>query len=334
MRTLLRRPRTSTLALAGFFLAVVTVFSALSPIFRSAENILNILTDYSHIGILAVGMAFPILVRGIDLSVGAVMGLAGMAAFDMLLRYNLPGAVVIVAVLVIGAAAGAVNGLLVVGLRLNPFVATLATMAGFRGLTYAISGRQLDRNLSTASIEDPTFLGIDGAIGSIPLAFVYLVVLAGLAHVMLTHTRVGLDIYSVGGNERAAHLAGIRVARTKLITFTLSGFAAAIAGLVITARLQTSPEDLGMTAELSAIAAAVIGGVSLQGGIGGTTGPVLGAFLIGTIYVGMTLENVDRYLQPVVAGLILIGAIAYDRFTTIRGQRRLRRNLGLEPVST
>lgn len=332
---LLRRPRKSTLALAGFFLAVVAVFSVLSPIFRSTENILNILTDYSHIGILAVGMTFPILLRGIDLSVGAVMGLAGMAAFDLLLMYELPGIVVIPVVLMIGAAAGAVNGLLVVTLRLNPFVATLATMAAFRGLTYAISGRQLDRDLSTASIEDTTFLGIDGAIGSIPLASVYLVALAALAHVLLTHTKLGVDMYSVGGNERAAHLAGIRVARTKLVAYALSGLAAAVAALVITSRLQTSPEDLGVTAELSAIAAAVIGGVSLQGGVGGPTGPVLGALLIGAIYVGMTLENVDRYLQPVVAGVILIGAIAYDRLAKVREDRRLLRqqNLAAERTS-
>lgn len=320
----------------GFFLAVVAVFSIMSPIFRSAENVFNILTDYSHIGILAVGAAFPIMLRGIDLSVGAVMGLAGMAAFDLLLMYDLPGAVVIPVVLLIGAAAGAVNGLLVVRLKLNPFIATLATMAAYRGLTYAISGRQLDRNLSTASIEDPTILGIDGAVGRVPLAFIYLLTLAAVAHVLLNHTRFGLDLYSVGGNERAAHLAGIKVGRITLVAYMISGLAASVAALVIVSRLQTAPEDLGMTAELSAIAAAVIGGVSLQGGVGGAAGPVLGAFLIGTIYVGMTLENVDRYLQPIVAGLILVGAVAYDRLTKARESRRLlqRRNATIEAVTS
>lgn len=320
-----RRPRNSTLALAGFSLTVVVVFSVLSPVFRSTENLLNILTDYSHIAVLAVGMTFPILLRGIDLSVGATMGLCGMVAFDLLLMFDLHGAVVIVVVLVVGALAGGLNGLLVVRLRLNPFVATLATLAAYRGLTYAISGRQLSRDLSTASIYDATYLGIDGSLGPIPLAFVYLIVIAVLAHVLLAHTRLGRDMYAVGGNERAAHLAGIAVRRVTALAYVFSGVAAAVAALVITSRLGTSPEDLGTGAELSAIAAAVIGGASLAGGVGGPAGPVLGAFLIGTIYVGMTLQGVDRYLQPVVAGLILIGAIAYDRFTKVREERRLAR---------
>lgn len=333
VRRALGKPRKSTVTLAAFFLVVVGVFSALSPVFRSMDNLLNILTDYSHIGLLAVGMTFPILLRGIDLSVGSTMGLAGMVAFDLLLVLRLPGAVAIPAVLLVGVLAGAVNSLLVVVLRLNPFIATLATMVAFRGLTYAISGRQLDRGLSTVPIQDLTYLGIDGSIGSVPLVFVYLLAFAILAHVLLTRTRLGRDIYAVGGNERAAHLAGIKVGRVTLLAYVLCGLAASLAALVITARLQTSPEDLGMTAELSAIAAAVIGGVSLQGGVGGTAGPTLGAFLIGTIYIGMTLEGVDRYVQPVVAGLILIGAVAYDRMMKLREDRNLlrRQQVAVEP---
>lgn len=318
----------SSISLGLFYLVVAGTFAALSPTFRTTANLVQILTDYSYVAILAVGMAFPILLAGIDLSVGAIVGLVGMTAFDLtLLVDGMPAAAVIALALLTGVTAGVVNGLLVVWVRLNPFIATLATMAAYRGLDWAISGRQIREELATTAISDETFLRIDGSfenvpwIGTVPFAFLYLVAITGVASFVLKKTKLGRDIYAVGGNEDAARLAGIAVGRVKLFAYAASGFCAAVTALVLTARFQTSPEDLGNGFELSAIAAAVIGGVSLAGGVGGSVGPAVGAFLIGTLYVGLTLLNVTTYAQGVVAGGVLILAVAYDRLTKARALR-------------
>lgn len=326
-----RRPRTvrwSSLSLAFFYIAVVGTFSALSPPFRTTGNLVQILNEYSYVGILAVGMAFPILLAGIDLSVGAIVGVVGMTAFDLLLLVgDLPAGIVIAVCLAAGVVAGLVNGALIVFLGLNPFIATLATMVAYRGINWAISGRQIKEELATTAIGNTTILRVDGSfervpwIGTIPYVFLYLVGIAAVSSFVLRRTKLGRDIYAVGGNERAARLAGINVTRAKLVAYGVSGFCAAIVALVLTARFQTSPEDLGTGFELSAIAAAVIGGVSLAGGVGGAFGPALGAFLIGTLYIGLTLMNVTTYAQGIVAGGVLILAVGYDRATKVRAAR-------------
>jgi ribose/xylose/arabinose/galactoside ABC-type transport system permease subunit len=308
---------------AVFYAVVLIVFSLISPQFRTEDNLQTLLIGFSHIGILAVGMSFPIVMAGIDLSVGSIVGIIGMIVFDLSLITGMAGIAVILIALAVGAALGALNGLLVVRLRLSPFIVTLAAMAAWRGTTYAISGRQLDQSLTVRPITDPLLIWIDGSVHGIPRAFIYLLVIAVAAYLLLMKTKLGRDIYSVGGNERAAYLAGIKVARAKIIAYAISGLCAAVAALILTSRLSTSPEDLGSGVELSAIAAAVVGGVSLQGGVGGSLGPVLGAFLIGTVYVGMQLENVTTYAVPVVAGVILIGAVGYDRYRQVREQRRM-----------
>ena len=196
-------------------------------------------------------------------------------------------------------------------------------MASFRGLTYAISGRQLFQNLTVLAIKDPTYLSIDGSLGPVPLTFIYLVITTIITYFLLHNTKLGMEMYAVGGNENAARLAGVNVSCVKIVAYMISGVCAAIAALILTSRMQTSPEGLGLGFELSAIAAAVIGGVNMQGGIGNTPGPALGAFLIGTIYIGMTLLGVTQYAQPVVAGIILISAVGYDRYMKARREKEL-----------
>jgi ribose/xylose/arabinose/galactoside ABC-type transport system permease subunit len=316
---------TQNLGLVGFYLAIVILFSILSPVFRTPGNFHDLLTGFAHIGILAIGQTFPILLGGIDLSVGAVVGLVGMTTFDLMLIFGLPGYVAIPIGLLVGLLAGFISGALVVRFKLNPFIATLATMASFRGITYAISGRQLFPNLTVLAIQDPTYLAIDGNFGFVPVALIYLVILATLTLFLLRNTKLGVDLYAVGGNENAARLAGVNVERAKMFAYLVSGLCAAIAALVLTSRMNTSPEGLGLGFELAAIAAAVIGGVNLQGGSGNTLGPVLGALLIGTIYTGMNLLGVTQYAQPVVAGVILIGAVGYDQYVKTRRRKDLQK---------
>ena len=305
-----------------FFLATIAVFSFLSPSFRTVGNVENILVGFSHMGILAIGQAFPILLGGIDLSVGSIISLSGMIAFDCFVIYGMRGAVVLPLMLLAATAAGLINGILIVKARLQPFIATLATMAAYRGITYAISGRQIFPELATKSIADHLLVGLDDFVGHFPYAFFILIALASVAQLLLGATKIGRDFYTIGGNVEAARLCGIRVGQRTMIAYAISGFCAGLAALVLVSRMTTSTENLGIGIELSAIAAAIIGGVSLQGGIGNVIGPLIGAFLMGCLLIGLNLIGVSTYAQPVLAGMILLGAVYYDRLQVLRRARR------------
>jgi ribose/xylose/arabinose/galactoside ABC-type transport system permease subunit len=333
------RPATS--ALIAFFACVFLYFSFSAPRFATATNIENLMAGYSFIAILAMGQAFPILLRGIDLSIGATVAVVGMIVFDLSLIFQVPGYIILPLALVAGILLGALNGVLIVVLRLQPFIATLATLAAYRGLTYAISGRQLVPGLTTKPITDPwitkieSYFDLGGMLGLskflampwLPLSFFIMLALFALLQALLLLTRFGRDAYAVGGNIEAARLAGINTGRIVITAYAISGFCAAVAALIMVARFTTSTEALGIGLELTTIAAAVIGGVSLTGGIGSMFGPALGAFLLGTILLGLTLQGVPQFVQQIITGLILLAAIGYDRILAVRRERRLAANL-------
>ena len=332
-------PRPSTVALLLFFAATTLFFSLWAPRFATAGNIENLMSGFSFVAILAIGQAFPILVRGIDLSVGAIVALAGMVTFDLILIFELPGYLVIPLALAAATLAGAVNGALVVFLRLPPFIATLATLAAYRGLVYSISGRQLIPSLSTTPIRDPWIIGLETYfdIGQltglssiirtpwVPLSFIVMLAMLVVLQTVLVATRFGRDVYAVGGNQEAARLAGINVGRVIIAAFAISGFCAGVAALLLVARLTTATEQLGAGMELTAIAAAVIGGVSLQGGTGTAFGPAVGAFLLGVILLGLTLLGVSQFVQQILTGLILLAAVGADRLIHLQARTRLAR---------
>ncbi len=203
--------------LISFYLVVIVVFSIVSPIFRTTRNLTDILANYSHIGIVAVGMAFPLLLGGIDLSVGSIMGLVAMAVFDTTLLFHRPGWIAILAGLLTGIFAGLTNAFLIIRLKIQPFIATLATLVAYRGLTYAISGRQINPDLTVVAIKDPLLMAIDGSIGNVPYAFIYLILIVIATMILLRFTRFGIDLYAVDGNPVAARLAGINVNRVKTV---------------------------------------------------------------------------------------------------------------------
>jgi|EndMetStandDraft_8_1072994.scaffolds.fasta_scaffold90687_2 ribose/xylose/arabinose/galactoside ABC-type transport system permease subunit len=335
------RPRASTVALLFFFAATFLFFSLFAPRFASAGNMENLMSGFSFLAIVAIGQSFPILVRGIDLSVGAIVALSGMVTFDLSLIIGLPGYVVIPLALLTATLAGAVNGALVVFLRLPPFIATLATLAAYRGLVYSISGRQLVPSLSTTPIRDPWITGLETYfdIGTLtglssiirmpwfPLSFVIMLGLFVMFQVLLVATRFGRDVYAVGGNRDAARLAAVNVGGVTIAAFAISGFCAGVAALLLVARLTTSTEQLGMGMELTAIAAAVIGGVSLQGGTGTVSGPVLGAFLLGVVLLGLTLLGISQFVQQILTGVILLAAVVADRLMYLRRRARFAATL-------
>jgi ribose/xylose/arabinose/galactoside ABC-type transport system permease subunit len=332
---------TSRLALPIFFIVVTAGFCLAAPNFASAGNFENLMAGYAFIGILAIGQSFPILLRGIDLSVGAILALVGMCIFDLSLMFGLPGWAILPLALVVGTLAGVVNGLMVTALRLSPFVATLASLAAYRGLVYAISGRQLVPELSTRPITDrwitgfETYFDLTGILGLkgilrlpwLPLSFLILLGTLLVFHILLSQTRFGRDLYAIGGNPEAARLAGIKVGRLTVATYAISGFCAGLAAILLVARLTTSTEALGEGIELTAIAAAVIGGFSLSGGTGRLAGPVIGTFLLGVVLIGLTQLGISPFVQQILTGIILLVAVGNDRMQTRRALRRRARTL-------
>jgi ribose/xylose/arabinose/galactoside ABC-type transport system permease subunit len=315
---MIRTARLPNRELIVVFALTVAVFCSFSESFRTGGNFENVLIGFSHTAILAIGESLPILLGGIDLSVGSTMALAGMFAFDGFIIFGLPGWVVLPATLIAATLAGAVNGVLIAKLRLQPFIATLATMAAYRGLTYAISGRQIYPELATRSITDPLLVGFDDYVGHFPYAFFLLLVVFAVVQFVLSYTKFGRDLYTAGGNLEAARLCGIRTDRTVIVSYSVSGLCAGLAALVLLSRMTTATESLGIGIEMSAIAAAIIGGVSLQGGIGSVFGPVIGAFLMGVVLIGLNLIGIPTYAQPVMTGVILLGAVWYDHLLVRR----------------
>lgn len=334
--------RPATIALIIFFTLTCAAFGAFAPRFASPGNVENLMGGFSFIAILAMGEAFPILTRGIDLSVGAIVALVGMVVFDLALIFHVPGYVILPVALATGTLAGTLNGTLIVYLRLQPFIATLATLATYRGVVYAISGRQLVPGLSTTPISDRWITGLENyidiggmlgisrlfAVPWFPLSFFFMIGVLVVLHVVLFRTKFGRDLLTVGGNHEAARLAGINTGRIIVLAYSISGFCAAFAALLLVARLTTSTEALGFGMELSAIAAAVIGGVSLAGGVGSVFGPALGAFLLGAVLLGLTLLGISQYVQQIITGVILLAAVGYDRLLLLRRQQRLAANAG------
>jgi ribose/xylose/arabinose/galactoside ABC-type transport system permease subunit len=336
------RFRPATVALLIFFAVTIAAFSVFAPRFATSSNVENLLGGFSFVAILAMGEAFPILTRGIDLSIGATVALVGMVVFDLSLIFGVPGYIIVPVALAVGIVAGAVNGLLIVYVRLQPFIATLATLATYRGIVYAISGRQLIAGLSTTPIRDKWITGLENyfdigrmtGLGKLvplpwfPLSFFIMLGVFLVLQLALLATRFGRDVFTVGGNFEAARLAGIRTDRVIIAAYSISGCCAAVAALLLVARLTTSTEALGFGMELSAIAAAVIGGVSLAGGVGSVFGPAVGAFLLGAVLLGLTLLNVSQYWQQIITGLIVLAAVGYDRILLLRRQRRVAANAG------
>lgn len=329
--------RPATAALLLFFAVTIAFFCAAAPGFASASNVENLMSGFSFVAILAMGQTFPILVRGIDLSIGAIAAVVGMVVFDLTLIFHVPGYAILPLALLVGALAGTLNGALIVVLKLQPFIATLATLAAYRGLTYSISGRQLVAGLTTKPITDPWIVGIEsyfdlggwlGLAGRLatpwfPLSFFLMLALFAAFEVLLLGTRFGRDLYAVGGNHEAARLAGINNAMVIVVAYTIAGFCAAVAALIMVARFTTATEAMGSGMELTSIAAAVIGGVSLAGGIGSMFGPVIGAFLLGAVLIGLTLLGVPQFVQQIITGAILLVAVGYDRLLAARRQAQL-----------
>lgn len=285
-------------------IAMIVVGIIASPNFFTARNASNVVTTSAIVAVLAVGQFFVILTGGIDLSVGSIVALSTVVS-ALLLRNGLPAVVVIIVTLLVCAAAGLLNGVLVVGLGLAPFIATLATMIGLQGLSYVIQSTNL------ISITNGTFVSVfhDGAVLGIPNPVVIFVLVTVVAGLLARFSTFGRRLYAVGGNSEAARLSGLPVSRDLLVTYSLSGLLAGLAGLLAAAQLLQGSSLIGQGDELDAIAAVVVGGASLAGGRGDPVSAVLGTFVITIITNIMNLVGISSQPQLIIEGLVIVLAV-------------------------
>ncbi len=291
------------------FLAVLVYLSLATPYFLTVGNLTNVVRQSSIIGFIALGMTFVMITAGIDLSVGSVVGLVGICAALLAPASGEAFILPIVAGLAVGALVGYLNSGLIVWLSIMPFLATLAMMAVSRSAALVINQGEVVTNLSTPF----QWLG-SGFIGPFPVPVVLLFCLAALGDFVLSRTKFGYHVYAVGGGEESAQKVGISPRRVLTAVYMICGMFAALAGIVLTARLNGAAPLAGLGYELQAIAAVVIGGTSLFGGVGKIRGTVIGVLLIGVIMNGMNLLNVSSYYQQGVQGVVLVLAVVLNRW--------------------
>ena len=296
----------------GIFVVILLVGATIgivSPRFLSIDNMQLLLLNGTVIAFLALGQSFVLLTGGIDLSTGSVIALTGMVA-ALVMRGGQPWWFACLVALAIGALVGLINGTLVHFLRLPPFIVTFAAFG------YAASIPLILTGANSVTVADPMFAIVGrGALFGIPMPVVLVAVAALVFWVLLRLTPTGVHIYAVGGNAETARLAGIPIGRVTILVYVLSGLCAAFGGLITTSRLMVGYPSAGSGNELFySIAAAVVGGVSLFGGIGSIQGALLGAVLIATVSNGMNVIGVESYWQPLVIGVIILAGVTLDTY--------------------
>jgi ribose/xylose/arabinose/galactoside ABC-type transport system permease subunit len=301
---------------------MAVVFGLLSPRFLDPGNLSNIIKQSSLLGFVALGMCFVLIGGGLDLSVGSVVALSSVLIAG--LSATLPPIVGIHIALLAGTFIGVLNGYLITAFKFQPIIVTISTMAIVRGIAMAYS----DSRPIFGTLPDELFLLADGVIFGLPVpAFLFFLACA-ISVFFLRYTDLGRQIYQVGGNEEAARLAGINVAKVKIVTYAISGFLSAVAGLILVARMQSGEAvRTGIGWELDAIAAAAIGGVSLMGGIGTAVGTLCGVLIIGMMVNAFNLLGLNPYWQRIVIGVVLAIAVASYSSGNLRDlMKRFRSN--------
>jgi ribose/xylose/arabinose/galactoside ABC-type transport system permease subunit len=294
---------------------IICALSAWQPdSFLTLDNFLNVLRRSSVYGIIAVGMTFVIVSAGIDLSVGSLVALSGMVAAQAMITVGGvdpgSGAMVLGTLvgLLVGTLAGLLNGVAITVLRLQPFIVTLGTMSLFRGIALVMNDGQ------PINVSSYRWLA-EGTVAGVPVSVVLFAAILVLADLALKRTRFGRHTYAIGSNREAAYHAGVGVRGTLIGIYTLCGFLTGLGGMISASRTVSAQPTAGIGAELDVIAAVVIGGASLSGGRGTITGTLVGTLLISFLRNGCTLVGISTNAQLVVIGVVIIAAVAVDRFT-------------------
>lgn len=290
-------------------IGLLIVITLLNPLFIDTANLMNLLRQVSINALISFGMTFVILTGGIDLSVGSLLALSSVLMAG-LMKGGMDPVMAMVLCCLIGTALGTVNGLIITAGRVAPFIATLATMTIFRGATLVYT----DGKPISGLTDNPIFSGFGvGDIGGVPVPALTMFLFFFLFWFVLTKTPLGRKTYAVGGSEKVSFIAGISISKVKVFAYAVTGLMCAVAGIIITSRLNSAQPTAGTGYELDAIAAVVLGGTSLVGGKGRISGTLIGALIIGTLTNGLNILNVSSFYQQVVKGVVILLAVLMDR---------------------
>jgi ribose transport system permease protein len=308
-KSLSKRLNARILGVISALIVTFVIFTILEPMFLTWDIMLEIGVQSTIIAFVAIGLTFVIITGGIDISVGSIVGLTAVICATNLEKWGT--GLTIVAAIAIGAALGAFNGAISAIFNLQSFVVTLATLNLFRGLAFLFTQGRPIYNLDTGFRE---FFSAE--IGPIPKPILFLIAFTVISYIILNRTRMGLHFKAIGTNSDASLRSGVNVKKSQILAFTFGGAFCGVATLMLMSRIGAAEPISGTGFELQAIAAVVVGGTSLMGGRGSIVGTVLGAILLGSIAVGLTLHNVNAFVQLVVTGVIVLGAVLTDRFAT------------------
>ncbi len=306
------QPQKALLQKLGPFIALLVVAAGLavmSPDFLTVANLLNVMRQVSINALIAFGMTLVILLGGIDLSVGSILALSSVFTATLISRGTDPVVATLVGI-ASGAVMGAANGLVIAKGKVAPFIATLGTMTILRGLALVVSNGSPVTGINSDFF---TMLGGGYVADLIPIPVIWMALMFAVMWFVLKKTVFGRHVYAVGGNEEASRLSGVSVDRVKIWVYTLSGAMSAMAGIILTSRLNSAQPTAGAGYELDAIAAVVLGGTSLTGGRGWIFGTLVGALLIGVLNNGLNLLGVSSFYQQVIKGVVILLAVLIDR---------------------
>ncbi len=293
--------------LIGLFAMCVVLSFTTNGVFYSQRNLINVLRQVSSNACLAFGMTFAIITGGIDLSVGSILALSGTLSAGLIVHSGFSPMGAVATSIILGTALGLFNGFMIAKTTIPPFIVTLAMMQIARGAAYIYSNGQPIR----AMIPEYNVIGA-GYLGPIPLPVVYMLVFLIICVLLLSKTRFGRHVYAVGGNDKAAIFSGVNVARTKMLVYTMSGFLAAFTGVVLCARMSSGQPTAGQGFEMDAIAATVLGGTSMSGGVGKIGSTMIGVLIIGVLNNGLNLLGLNSFWQQIAKGIVILLAVYVD----------------------
>lgn len=301
-------------------IVIIALFSLMADSFFTLNNLRNVARQISMLSIVAVGMTFVMLAAGIDLSVGSVLALAGVIGAKCMVTYQIAPWLAVLVALFLATLVGLVNGLLVAWADIPPLISTLGMMTIIRGLSFIVTG-----GLPVYGIpKGIQFLG-QGYAWGIPVPVILMVAFFIGGFFILNYTYFGRYFYALGGNEEATRLSGVDVFRMKLLVYSLCGFMAGVAGVIMLSRINSGQPNAGTGFELDVVTAVVLGGVSISGGEGKLGGVLIGALIMGILSNGMIILSVGEYYQLVIKGVVLLAAVGFDRLAKKARKKRLAR---------
>lgn len=282
-------------------------FSMVSPSFINANNLINVVRQISMLGIASVGMTFALLVGGIDLSIGSQMSMVAVICSIMMTKYNINPFIACIICLVLTSIVGFFNGIIISKIKMPPLIVTLSTMIIIEGVAFIIS-----KGIPIFGFPQGFSILGQGYIGIIPIPVIIMIVVLIIGAVVLNKTYIGRYFYSIGGNEEASRLSGIDVDKIKMLAYILSGLFAGIAGVILLSRTNSGQPTMGKGFEFDVLTAVVLGGVSVNGGVGKISNVISGILIIGVLNNGLVLMGVNTYIQSVIKGVVLLIAVAFD----------------------